>query len=786
MAKCLCVVSLWYSVEDTCAEVESLTVALERPLLRIAVTRPRRTFGLPLKLGDRDAMEWMTDEGMYKVGVKKYMDAAFNTYDPLNPDRRLMETACQAAPCSAARASQTTWHRPVSASVQCEPMQMGEADAQGLLRTGNVSGFLRRVRPLVEQALQQNEAVDIFGDLFAPAAGYDAAAASGKQASTHAPRSSAQHNIQMPTGEDELKELRTFTDLVHSKGKALSAVEWVPRRRGMLAVSPVRNLTFDERAKLSGQVEAAFVLIWDFTDLITPVLKLEAPQEVFCFRFNPTMPNLVVGGTLSGQVVLWDTTTAMEALDRRRKRQNATNRRSASDATAAAAASTVASGALGETAASAEEEEGGGEKERRGGAPSLTPVASSHIDMGHRRLVADLAWLPADVQVNHRGQILPPEHRTQASHQFITVAGDGQCLFWDTRFQDIADGRLTHVARPRGGGGGGDKGGGKEKERPKAPWTPLLRMQLNRLEGVGELSLARLVTQFGSPTEKDGKGQRVDRSSHIMCATEEGEILLADWRARGQGGRDDEGTAAAAAAANDDDSALPEFVKWVGGDKCRPCVSFEKSPFFPAGRWSPTRPATILLGKSDGTIDAYAPTAIMPCSPSRITTMEFLQHVPANAQAQQQQQLLAVGDAAGNLHVFDVPHSMWRPVSNELAIMTSFLERERKRVDYVATRMQARAAEAEAAEAAEMEMGGQAAAAATAAEAAAAAAGCTTDETDAAAMTEAEAAYRQLEAMCIEELELTPQDLAVPPAELEAAAALIRAPSSGNRGIKAL
>jgi dynein intermediate chain 3, axonemal len=44
------------------------------------------------------------------------------------------------------------------------------------------------------------------------------------------------------------------------------------------------------------------VLVWDFADLITPVLKLEAPQEVFCFRFNPTQPDLVIAGTLSGQV----------------------------------------------------------------------------------------------------------------------------------------------------------------------------------------------------------------------------------------------------------------------------------------------------------------------------------------------------------------------------------------------------------------------------------------------------------------------------------------------------
>jgi hypothetical protein len=50
------------------------------------------------------------------------------------------------------------------------------------------------------------------------------------------------------------------------------------------------------------QVENAYVLVWDFVDLITPVMKLESPQEVFCFRLNPTQPDIAVGGTLSGQV----------------------------------------------------------------------------------------------------------------------------------------------------------------------------------------------------------------------------------------------------------------------------------------------------------------------------------------------------------------------------------------------------------------------------------------------------------------------------------------------------
>ncbi|CAN0529555.1 unnamed protein product, partial [Scytosiphon promiscuus] len=40
------------------------------------------------------------------------------------------------------------------------------------------------------------------------------------------------------------------------------------------------------------QVDNSYVLLWDFADLIHPMLKLETPHEIFCFRFNPSMPGV--------------------------------------------------------------------------------------------------------------------------------------------------------------------------------------------------------------------------------------------------------------------------------------------------------------------------------------------------------------------------------------------------------------------------------------------------------------------------------------------------------------
>lgn len=58
--------------------------------------------------------------------------------------------------------------------------------------------------------------------------------------------------------------------------------------------------------------------------------------------------------------------------------------------------------------------------------------------------------------------------------------------------------------------------------------------------------------------------------------------------------------------------------------------------------------------------------------------MEFLKPKSVGGAAKLKQQLLTVGDAAGNLHVYDVPQNLWRPLANERAIMSNFLEREIK------------------------------------------------------------------------------------------------------------
>lgn len=58
------------------------------------------------------------------MGIRKYLATGFTAFDPANPDRKLMDSPCQAAAESVPASSQTTWFRSVQASVQYSTMHL--------------------------------------------------------------------------------------------------------------------------------------------------------------------------------------------------------------------------------------------------------------------------------------------------------------------------------------------------------------------------------------------------------------------------------------------------------------------------------------------------------------------------------------------------------------------------------------------------------------------------------------------------------------------------------------
>lgn len=636
---------------DTTAETESemnvLSVQRCREPIVIEIQRPKRLIHQKHNFLDREASFG---------GVQE-----FRAYkDPHNVAIKQKDLGIQAAPFHKDGAAQTTWYRPANKAIQCTSTGTETEDLSG---KEDLFSSLERAVLKVEQALQQNETLDISNDTF------------------NVPREEMMDGAQ---AENELRELKNFADPTYSKSKLLSAIDWRPKSQGMVAVSAVENLSFDQRAIIAGQTSVAYVLLWDFRYLVTPTVLMQCPHEVLTFRFSQTNPHVIAGGTISGQVVLWDTEEYMRLKSKK-----------------------------------AGEDEKGGIDDDQNDQPCL-PKFISNVDYSHKRPVADLFWLPPSTQINYRGQVVADEHLDGGSHQFVTVAGDGQVLVWDTRFNQIANDELRHIGRskhvPQ------EKASSKEGGAFRTLWAPIFRAHLKRLEGVGELSICRAAYCSSPPSGEthysvggfgEEKVQKLDIRSHILLTTEEGDIMAADISG-GKGdssGKDEE--------KDDENAESKEYVRWLVSDHSRPCTCMQISPFFPniiltvgdwkfhiwkigedkplfvsplssshltGGAWSPTRPAVLIVACADGSMlawdftdSSYRPSIELKATHSRITSLEFLTGNASNAR----QQLLAVGDESGTLHICEMPRNLSRPLQKEENMMSKFLDRELTRMRYV-------------------------------------------------------------------------------------------------------
>lgn len=134
---------------------------------------------------------------------------------------------------------------------------------------------------------------------------------------------------------------------------------------------------------------------------------------------------------MNGQVVMWDITESLSSIDQRKRKQSVRH--------------------VGRQGAGREKENAGGE-EAPASMPPVRPLSISHIDMSHRRLVGDLAWLPPSTQVGRWGEAL-------ACFFFLFVcffpasvgAGDGRRC--GTR-APITQRRWRSASTSRGGGDG--------------------------------------------------------------------------------------------------------------------------------------------------------------------------------------------------------------------------------------------------------------------------------------------------------------------------------------------
>jgi hypothetical protein len=82
--------------------------------------------------------------------------------------------------------------------------------------------------------------------------------------------------------------------------QVVTAVHWLPHRRGAIAVAIGEPGTLNEHAARSAH--DSYILVWSARDPIHPEYVLECPNQVMAFSMNPGNPAMVAAGCYNGQV----------------------------------------------------------------------------------------------------------------------------------------------------------------------------------------------------------------------------------------------------------------------------------------------------------------------------------------------------------------------------------------------------------------------------------------------------------------------------------------------------
>ncbi|KAF5290137.1 hypothetical protein FQR65_LT11649 [Abscondita terminalis] len=220
-------------------------------------------------------------------------------------------------------------------------------------------------------------------------------------------------------------ETFSFFDYDTCKGKKITDVSWHSMWTGTVAIAySTKSLTAYTKGKLNVDevAEAIYnvshVLLWCFNDSLVPKLYLETPREVSALSFCPYDENLLVGGCINGQIVIWDITNKIDKVEKQEiltvSQQNYRNTMNSLIKWM---------------------------KNTRNISVVRANVVSN-LPCSHGSRVTSIKWISPFREISKSGQIKDiPESENRSSLQFLTSSTDGTMLAWNIKVKVIDDGR---------------------------------------------------------------------------------------------------------------------------------------------------------------------------------------------------------------------------------------------------------------------------------------------------------------------------------------------------------
>ncbi|XP_074523900.1 dynein axonemal intermediate chain 3 isoform X2 [Halichoeres trimaculatus] len=633
-------------------EKESITETPEK--LCFKFSKVRRTFGAAVCFSDRSSAD--AKDGFLQC--PSYKDSRFSI--------KQMQRDCGmlAVPRLQSSSTQTQRGAQRNISTQYVPREHNEEDRETILNSKSLKNFLNSVTPRVLHVLQQAEIMNVFIDDWST---LGLAAEDGDWGG------------QVSEG---LMLFRSLANQSHSKDKKISCMKWHPTIHGVIAVA----LTEKKAQQLNDfTVKPSFILFYCLKDPLSPQLLLECPDDIFAFEFSPSDPNIIVGGCVNGQVVLWDISAHVTHLQPDGKK------------------SSVNTDIL----------ELGDSKEKT---PVVCYCAVSSTESSHKAPITDVQWLPPTFEVTKTGVAV--ENKNNISVQVITCSPDGALMFWDvrpTRQWSLSASGKNHE---------------KSQTTPATvpvtfkhldrTWKPLFKVSLPKIDTSKAVAPLKFSLEHytcndnntGGTTDnhENGDSSEVipdysqlrapsaktltpldDVNTRLYIGTEDGEIVYMDWKQE----KEDSGSQHTAKSVHHwfvntverspffKDIILTvgswNFAIWKEGVTDGPIMV---SPFseseYTVGCWSLSRPAVFFIGKRDGSTEVWnlLEKTDEPVEVTTHVTRARMTCIKPWSDTTTKQHFLAVSDDLAMVHILRIPKTLYHPSRKEIPNLRKYFELE--------------------------------------------------------------------------------------------------------------
>ncbi|XP_075835090.1 dynein axonemal intermediate chain 3 [Microtus pennsylvanicus] len=690
-------------------EIEEESVKESKRRVTYMISRKRSQFGAPVAFRDQNAS---SVKDAY-IECASYVDKNY-TLTQAEKDIGL-----QVIPEVKGTSTQTRWAFPRNATTQYYPREFSEEEKESLEQSKSLVDFLNNVSTSVEIALQQNEIMNTFINDWKNLA---------EEESTFGDK-----------GDTHLKEYQSFTDLHSTMEKMITCVSWHPTIYGLIVVSVAVRLSYEERVHFSGKLllQPSLILFWSFSDPIHPQLMLESPDDIFCFEFCPSDPNIIAGGCINGQIVLWDITAHVDRIENIKTGGSRSKK------------ATLKPMFLLEPDSNKE-------------AMYIRHCAVSSIENGHRKVITDIHWLPDSFEINRMGSVF--ENRSGINCQLVTCSADCTICFWDIRplkptstAATNATATTTATAATNNNTNSQQPAAEKKKEETieipfdvpstflhlDLSWKPLSRIKLSK----GETSLDHCPTKLslgedpllcriqGTSSihvlQKDKMLNQIralkaaeinpyhnleaglvnmlkpidDFCTKFFVGTEEGEVIYTDWKME----RDSEtgrfmpkkpvnlytvhdGAVHTVQRSPFYNDIILTIGGWnvaiwkeevMTGPLLQTCCAPKR---YTAGHWSLTRPGVFYIGREDGYVDIWdlLEKTHEPAQSQNICITMITYIKPWTFSTKQQ--FIAIADYYGTLHILEIPWTLSHPSFNEVSSVNYYFEREVRHLEYVQQR----------------------------------------------------------------------------------------------------